>query len=169
MQKVMAAIQAQMKLSELRGMLKLLQVLKTTSSYVPVAKALGLFSGSAKFAALLGETQEEDLANDEPFRSSLIVGSTTGIPGVGYFANARRLGCQIGTNPHDEFMFWFSQMLALKVPIPTQAGKIPPKPVPPPRGSSRDRNHLGLKARSLSQRSGLWCIAGACSTTASAG
>ena len=110
------------QLAELRGILKHRHKgEKQVTYYVMVAAALGLFSGSAVLANLLGEIQDEDYKRGEPFLSSLVVSSQTGIPGSGFFAHARKLGCKIGKDPVSEFLFWASQMNALDVTFPGEA------------------------------------------------
>jgi len=114
--KILQAVQHAEKLAELRGILKFLKAAKQTTTYVPVAMALGMFSGSAALAGMLGEIQVEDSTMGAPFLSSLVVSSVTGIPGKGYFDHARKLGCSIGKSPNDELEFWLNQLQTLGVP-----------------------------------------------------
>lgn len=100
--------------------------IKTSTTYVPVAKTLGVFSGGNDLAEALGEIQRIDDKAKRPFRSSLVVSVGTGVPGKGYFHMARSLGHTIGATPADEFLFWKSQMDAMGVllsPVAVKTGK----------------------------------------------
>jgi hypothetical protein len=108
-------------LAELRGILKYHKVIGRTVTYVPVANAQGVFSGSSVLAGRCGEIQTEDYQKGEPFLCAMLVGSQTGIPGSGFFAHARKLGCKIGNDPVSEFLFWAGQMNALGVSFPAEA------------------------------------------------
>jgi hypothetical protein len=114
---VNTAIQHYGLLSKLEGILDFLAATKSFTTYIPVAKTLGLFSGGAPFAELLGESQVIDHQAGASYRSSLITSSETGLPGAGYFNHLRTLGHQIGKNPLDELVFWLNQMSALDVTI----------------------------------------------------
>jgi hypothetical protein len=46
----------------------------------------------------------------EPLLSSLVVKTTTGLPGKGYFACARDLGYRIKDSDDDELAFWRDQI-----------------------------------------------------------
>lgn len=121
MKKVIDAVSALVQLAELRGILKFLHTKQDTTTYVPVAKTLGLFSGGADLARMLGELQDENQAKGEPYLSSLVVGAQNGIPGAGYFVNARQNGHKIPKTPADELLFWAGQMKLLGVPYPQAA------------------------------------------------
>jgi hypothetical protein len=111
---VATAIQQYVVACQLEAILDVLLAVKTPANYVTIAKVLGLFSGGAQFAKLLGETQVADHKAKRPIRSSLVISSETGLPGRGYFSHLRQLGYQIGTTPQDELKFWEAQMLAIK-------------------------------------------------------
>jgi hypothetical protein len=114
---VNTAIQHYGLLSKLEGILDFLAAGQCFTTYVPVAKALGMFSGGAPFADLLGETQVIDHQSGAPYRSSLITSSETGLPGNGYFNHLRSLGHKIPKTPMDELVFWLGQMGALNVTL----------------------------------------------------
>jgi hypothetical protein len=120
---VSAAVQHYALLSKLEGILAFLVVTDSTATYVQVAKSLGMFSGGKLFAELLGETQVADHQAGRPFRSSLVCGSETGIPGHGYFNHLRSLGYKIPQTPFDELVFWVEQMGALNVTLSDAAVK----------------------------------------------
>jgi hypothetical protein len=115
---VLEAIERIETLAELRGILKFLAQTKTTTSYVPLAAALGKFSGGSHLATMLGTIQTEDVLKKRPMTSSLVIGAQTGIPGNGYFSNSRTLGFKIPTDPAKEFLFWADQMKQLGVQLP---------------------------------------------------
>jgi hypothetical protein len=125
---VLEAIERIETLAELRGILKFLAQTKTTTSYVPLAAALGKFSGGSLLATMLGSIQTEDHSEKKPMTSSLVIGAQTGIPGNGYFSNARALGFKILKTPAEEFLFWADQMKQLGVQLPQssieQAAKL---------------------------------------------
>lgn len=130
---VLEAIERIETLAELRGILKFLAQTKTTTSYVPLAAALGKFSGGSLLATMLGSIQTEDSSQKKPMTSSLVIGAKTGIPGNGYFSNARTLGSRIPKDPAEEFLFWADQMKQLGVQLPqssidqaTSLGLLPP-------------------------------------------
>lgn len=118
MKKVIDAIMALVQLSELRGILKFLRVTEQTTTYVPIANTLGVFSGGTDLARMLGEIQEENDKKKEPFLSSLVIGAQSGVPGAGYFENARKLGHSVAKTPADELLFWAGQLKLLGVPYP---------------------------------------------------
>jgi hypothetical protein len=115
---VLAAIHQIENAAELRGILAFLGQTKSTTTYVPLASALGMFSGGSALASMLGDLQIEDAKRSEPFTSSLVLGAKTGIPGNGYFTHARKLGCSINKDPVSEFLFWAGQMNLLGCELP---------------------------------------------------
>lgn len=121
MKTVIDAIMALVRLAELRGILKFLQATQQTTTYVPIAKTFGLFSGGTDLAHMLGEIQDENHQKKEPLLPSLVVGSQSGVPGGGYFENARKLGHNIPKTPADELLFWAGQLKLLGVPYPQSA------------------------------------------------
>jgi hypothetical protein len=78
-------------------------------NYLPLAKSLKLFSGSKQIGAALGSIMEEDHTAGRPLTCALVVSSTTGMPGRGFFEKARSLGYQFT----DETIFWQDQCQAL--------------------------------------------------------
>lgn len=122
MKQMMSALMGFALFWEIYGVLKFLQHEGLTTTYVPIAKAFGLFSGGTDLARVLGEIQEEDDKNGHAFHSSLVVGAERGIPGNGYFEHARtKLKRSIPKTPPAELLFWADQMKALGVPYPPQA------------------------------------------------
>ena len=94
-----------------------IEILKTTITYVPLAKALHTFSGGNDLAGWLGDIQTSDYESKKPFRSSIVIGAPTGIPGLGYFAHAKELGCEFEDTDLGRFLFWSGQMKQLGVPL----------------------------------------------------
>ena len=92
----------------LRGALMLAWARKTFVNYVELAEPFRLFSGGMLLAGALGEIMEEDVLGDSALLSTLVVSSTNGIPGSGYFGKATLLGI---FNPMKEtqFSFWLRQ------------------------------------------------------------
>jgi hypothetical protein len=121
MRQMMTALMGFALLYQVFGILKFLRNQGLSTTYVPIAKTFGLFSGGTDLARVLGEIQEEDDKNGDPFHSSLVVGAERGIPGNGYFDHARKLGRTIPKTPADELLFWAGQMKALGVPYPQAA------------------------------------------------
>ena len=111
------------KVQQLALLLELKANETQSTTYVPVAKALGTFSGGRELAEGLGQIQTIDHKNGEPFKSSLVVGVHTGVPGPGYFHMARSLGHKIGATPKDEFEFWLDQMEQLEAQLSPAAIK----------------------------------------------
>lgn len=87
---------------------------RQTTSYVPLARTLGVFSGGTALAEALGEVQKLDHLAGRPLRSSLVVGKNTGIPGPGYFVMAHQFH-KFGNTAVEEFAFWLQQMDSLGV------------------------------------------------------
>jgi hypothetical protein len=102
--------------AEVRGILKFCQSIRHRITYVCLAKALGMFSGGTELAKILGEIMLEDYEAKEGVLSSLVVKSTTGLPGHGYFTYAKKLyplqlPPSLGTS---DVQFWRAQMNALR-------------------------------------------------------
>jgi hypothetical protein len=119
--KLAAAIDAAVRVAEVRGILKAVAHLKLTITYVPLAKMLGLFAGGSELAGLLGEIQEECYQSGAPILTSLVIKVNLGVPGPGYFSHLRSLGAEIGLSPKEEFEFWLGQMELLGVPLTKEA------------------------------------------------
>lgn len=92
--------------AEVRGILKFCQSIRHRITYVSLAKALGMFSGGVELSTILGQIMQEDFQAGSGALSSLVVKSTTGTPGHGYFEFARKL-CGY-TLP--DAQFWRDQM-----------------------------------------------------------
>lgn len=118
MRRVLQALSSFAQLSELRGILKYHRVNKLTTSYVPMATAMGLPSGGAPLDELLTELMEEDASRREPFLASLVLGVRSGVPNAAYFEAARKLGHAIASEPKAEFLFWAAQLERLGVEQP---------------------------------------------------
>ena len=80
-------------------------------NYLPLAKSLKLFSGGKQLAEALGAILIEDHKAGRPLTCALVVSSTTGRPGKGFFTTARDLGYQFS----NEEAFWKKQCQALGV------------------------------------------------------
>jgi hypothetical protein len=105
--------------AEIRGILRYFKSRRRTIDYVALAKALGMFSGGSELAQILGKLQEEDDAEGQGFLSSLVVGKNTGVPGSGYFENAREvLGRDIARDEGAEREFWAGEIEKLGLPRP---------------------------------------------------
>ncbi len=119
--KLAAAIDAAVRVAEVRGILKLAAHTKMAITYVPLAKMLGLFAGGSELAGLLGEIQEECYQNGTPILTSLVIKVNLGVPGPGYFSHLRSLGIEIGPSAKEEFEYWLGQMELLGVPLTQEA------------------------------------------------
>jgi hypothetical protein len=116
-----------LKATEVRGILRLCQSQGHTIDYLTLAKALGMFSGGSELSRILGTIQEEDDKEGKGLLSSLVVGKNSGIPGKGYFENAREvLGRDIPDDEESERAFWVSEIEKLGLPKPpsTPLGKL---------------------------------------------
>ena len=112
MQSIVKAVEAEIHRQSVRAILKYGVTTKTYVNYVPLAKALGLFSGGIKLSAILGEIMEEDHKNGGPLTCAVLVSSQTGMPGSGFFEMAKKLGYQMSNDQ----AFWESQTRALGMP-----------------------------------------------------
>lgn len=112
MKSIVKAVEAEIRRQSVRAILKYGITTKTYVNYVPLAKALGLFSGSGVLSSILGEIMEEDHAQGGPLTCSVVIGSRSGLPGKGFFEKARQLGYQVT----DEQAFWKAQTQALGMP-----------------------------------------------------
>jgi hypothetical protein len=112
MRSIVKAVEAEIRRQSVRAILKYGISTKTYVNYVPLAKALGLFSGGIDLATILGEIMEEDHKNGGPLTCSVLVGSQSGMPGKGFFEMAKKLGYQV---PDDQ-AFWKAQTQALGMP-----------------------------------------------------
>ena len=105
------AIEREIARSEIRGVLKFYIHVKTTITYMTLAATFGMFSGGSELSGILGEIQEEDDADGQPLKSSLVVGTNSGMPGKGYFAHARdKLKRNIPQTPQGEWDFWAAEL-----------------------------------------------------------
>jgi hypothetical protein len=112
MQNIVKAVEAEIRLQSIKAIIKYGIATKTYVNYVPLAKAVGMFSGGTELATILGEIMQEDHKSGGPLTCSVIVGSQSGMPGKGFFDMARSLGFQV---PNDQ-AFWKSQTQALGMP-----------------------------------------------------
>ncbi len=87
---------------------------KSFVNYLPLAKSLKCFSGGRPLAQALGSIMEEDCKAGRPLTCALVVSSTSGAPGQGFFVKAKALGYQFGNFD----TFWETQCQALGVAIP---------------------------------------------------
>jgi len=84
---------------------------KSFIHYLPLAKSLKCFSGGKQLAEALGSIMEEDCKAGRALTCALVVSSTTGHPGKGFFIKAKALGYQfINYN-----IFWEQQCQTLGV------------------------------------------------------
>lgn len=88
--KVMAA---EIRYQKAKAIFKYAVETKQFLSYIPLAKAIGMFSGSQAFNELIGDIMEEDHENGAPLQCAVLVGAKD-LPGHGFFAKARTLGYQ---------------------------------------------------------------------------
>ena len=112
MKSIVQAVEAEVRRQSIRAVIKYGITTKTYVNYVPLAKAVGMFSGGSELATILGEVMTEDHAKGGPLSCAVIVGSQTGMPGKGFFDMARSLGYQV---PNDQ-AFWKAQAQALGMP-----------------------------------------------------
>ena len=118
---VVKAIKSEIRGAEVRGILKLFLSRKRTTDYVTVAKALGMFSGGSELAGILGNLQIDDNQAGDGLISSLVVSRKTGVPGRGYFENARKaLSCAIPDDPEQERAFWEAELKKLDIQPPAR-------------------------------------------------
>jgi hypothetical protein len=95
---------------------------KRETTYVPVAKVAGTFSGGAELAQALGGTQKIDHAASAPVRASLVVGVNSGVPGPGYYEMAVQLGAlKPNATDAEKFAYFKAQRDALGVPLNAKA------------------------------------------------
>ena len=81
----------------------------------------GCSAAAPSYRASSASIQTEDDAAGEGLLSSLVVGSTSRIPGRGYFEHARqKLKRSIGTDPDAERGFWSTELAKLGVPTPPE-------------------------------------------------
>jgi hypothetical protein len=98
------------KRAEVWGILHFCRARGELVGYVDIAKALGMFSGGSELAGILGDIMTRCHLAGDPLLSSLVVKTTTGIPGKGYFTCARDLGYRIKDSDDDELAFWREQI-----------------------------------------------------------
>ena len=80
-------------------------------NYLPLAKSLKIFSANKQIVQALMTLMEEDHKVGRPFICALVVNSTSGLPGKGFFDKAKDLGYQF----IDDRLFWKTQCNALGV------------------------------------------------------
>lgn len=78
--------------------------------YAHLAWTLGLAPGGSQLAQLLGELVEEDEEASIPFRSALVIGQRTRMPGDGYFAKLASLGHDVPADADLRRKFWEAQV-----------------------------------------------------------
>lgn len=88
--------------------------------YSLVAPIVGYHHRSRAFFAQLGRTLQDDHAAGKPFRASLVVNKTTGLPGPAYFEVLKSLGYDI-SNPEE---FWLDQLQKLLLPAMADPSNI---------------------------------------------
>lgn len=76
-----------------------------TLTYVEIADIMGLpatgsYMGS-QTGQMVGEISEDEHSSDRPLLSALVVSSTNGLPGPGFFIMAQRLG-KLSTDASDD-------------------------------------------------------------------
>ncbi len=96
--------------AEVRGILRFCASIRHRVTYVSLAKSLQMFSGGTELASILGDIMVEDFQAGHPILSSLVVKTSTGIPGGGYFNYAKKIGLQGHREP--DVHFWRNQMAA---------------------------------------------------------
>jgi hypothetical protein len=99
------------------SLLRLLQAQKRMAYIKEVGYATGLNHRRYEVVEWMYSTMEDDLFEDKPFLASLII-SSSNMPGNPYFANARKLGYEIGETKQAQRAFWLSQMDMLAIPPP---------------------------------------------------
>jgi hypothetical protein len=88
-------LEAEIRRQQVKAIIQFAIKTKQYVNYVPLAAAIGVFSGGHELAEILGSIMEEDHAVGRPLSCSVVVGTHTNIPGSGFFAMAKQLGYQI--------------------------------------------------------------------------
>jgi hypothetical protein len=96
---------------QVRAIIEFALQTKSFVNYLPLAKSLKVFSGGRQIAEALGSIMEEDDRAGRALTCALVVSSTSGLPGKGFFDKARALGYQFT----DDQAFWLAQRQALGV------------------------------------------------------
>lgn len=73
--------------------------------YNDLTWAIPAHTWSKKVAQALADLMDEDFAEGRPFRSALVIGTKTGMPGKGFFTKLSDLGVQVG----DPREYWEGQ------------------------------------------------------------
>ena len=114
MQQVINAVKAEIRREKAKAIISYAIATRQQVTYIPLAAALGMFSGGRELAELLGEIMTEDYEAGRPLSPSVVVGNQTGVPGKGYYEMAKSLGYAV--QPGQEKAFWKNQMSALGYP-----------------------------------------------------
>jgi len=96
---------------QVRAIIEFVLQTKSFVNYLPLAKSLKVFSGGKQIAEALGSIMEEDDRAGRALTCALVISSTSGLPGKGFFDKARSLGYQFT----DDRTFWQAQCQALGV------------------------------------------------------
>ncbi len=86
--------------------------------------AIPLRGGAVAYA--LARITEEDCRQKKPLSTAVVVGDG-GVPGMGFFRQARELGYEVGNSGDEELTFWRNQLQALEVaPYTLEEVLLPP-------------------------------------------
>jgi hypothetical protein len=89
------------------------RVRKDFTSYIDIAKVVGVFSGGDVLARILGKIAEADYKAGRPISTALVIRKDTGMPGDGFFSHMTSLGATVGTTLADHKKYWQAQVDAL--------------------------------------------------------
>jgi very-short-patch-repair endonuclease len=119
------AMVAEVRTAEVRGIVKVCIARKTLVDYLSIASALGMFSGGSELAQCLGRIMDEDVREKRPLSCAAVVSKNTGLPGKGFFAQARSLKLFSGESAAEERAFWEQQARALGIEPPSDGELLP--------------------------------------------
>lgn len=96
---------------ELRERLITVAQMRLTVVYSDLAEVAGLRADSPDFPYLIGEVLDEinwfEHGKDRPLLSAVAIARGSGMPGPGFFDNARSIGVY---TKHDDMEFWVNQL-----------------------------------------------------------
>lgn len=100
-------LEATLYAAHIRGILLYhITVLQKAISYGALAKATSSMPSGGQLAQALTRIAEHDHSAGKPLSTAIVVREDTGIPGVGFFNQCRKLGYDIIEDPAEEWNFW---------------------------------------------------------------
>lgn len=109
----------------IRGiLLHQIHIEKKVTTYGRLAQATASLPKGGQLAQALQKIAEDDFQAKRPLSTAIVVNETTGLPGTGFFKQARELGLPVDANEASEASFWRDQLFRLGEVQPLSDGPL---------------------------------------------